>query len=86
MQVITFSVVLGVVFALVGRTEGLKIPGMRVQHSRNFALRAVTDSTPVTGSACKLPLIEDPTTQSERATKGDNRLKSPSMNKLPSLS
>ena len=72
MRVITFSVVVGVVFALVGRTEGLKISGMRVQHSRTFQLRAVTDSTSVTGSACKLPLIEDPTTQTERATKGDH--------------
>lgn len=73
MRVITLSVVVGVVFALLGRTESLKVGGLRVQLKSNFALRAVTDSTPIAGSVCKLPLIEDPTTQSERATKGDQK-------------
>ena len=71
MRVVTLSVVIGVVFALMGRTESLNIGVMRVQRTKNFALRAVTDSTPASGSVCKLPAIEDPTTQSERATNGE---------------
>lgn len=70
MRLITLSVVLGVVLGLVGRTDSFSLPGLKVQTFRNFALRVSTDPSVATGSACKLPVIEDPTSQSERATKG----------------
>jgi hypothetical protein len=61
-----------VVLGLVGRTDSFSLPGLKVQTFRNFALRVSTDPSIATGSACKLPVIEDPTSQSERATKGSN--------------
>jgi hypothetical protein len=72
MRFITLSVVLGVVLGLVGRTDSFSLPGLKVQIFRNFALRVSTDPSIATGSACKLPVIDDPTSQSERATKGSN--------------
>lgn len=72
MRFITLSVVIGVVMSLVGRADSFSLPIMKLQKVRNFALRLSTDSTIATGSACKLPVIDDPTSQSERATKGRN--------------
>ena len=70
MRLITLSVVLGVVLGFLGRSESLRLLGGKIQRFRNLALQLSTDIPTLTGSACKLPLIEDTTTQSERATKG----------------
>lgn len=71
MRLITLLVVLGVVLGFLGRSESLQLLGGKIQRFRSFALHLSTDIPPLSGSACTLPPIEDTTTQSERATKGN---------------
>lgn len=70
MRFVNLSVVIGVVFCLLGQTESFNLLQNKIQRNRNFAQLQSTTST--TGSACTIPAIEDTTTQSQRDTKGPN--------------
>lgn len=74
MRIITLSLVLGVVFGLIGKIQSLRLNintrDNRVQRRSYFKL-AVSTVDVVTGEeACLLPNIEDITSDSEKATKG----------------